>query len=170
MPLSDDMKRAIANGNFDELQRLEDEKDIDAATNHAQNTDTKLASGTADEVTAAEIREAIDTGLSGISGYSGKSGYSGTSTSGYSGYSGTNGASGYSGTNGTNGTSGYSGYSGAMGISGYSGAKGAEGDQGTSGYSGKSGMNGTPAGATGNFTTFDGKVVGVVNGLITSIV
>lgn len=134
--LPDDVKRAIDNGNFDELAKLINEGELPEPTDHGQNTDIKLASGTANECTAADIRQKLDEeALSGYSGYSGQNG-----ASGYSGIDGLDGDSGYSGEKGEKGDSGYSG---AEGISGYSGEKGDQGDQGTSGYSGMSGQDGS---------------------------
>jgi hypothetical protein len=160
--LPDDVKQAIANGNFDELARLTQEGQLAEPTDHTQNSDIKLASGTADECTASDIRDMLDAGgNSGYSGYSGQDGADGAS--GLNGADGEDGASGYSGAEGVEGASGYSGQDGA---SGYSGEKGDQGDQGTSGYSGFSGQNNglpTPPGSDGvyNLSVVDGTATWV---------
>jgi hypothetical protein len=61
------------------------------------------------------------------------------------------------------------GDTGATGPQGVAGAQGAKGDTGETGAQGPAGATYLPSGATGSFTTADGKTVTVANGLITSI-
>jgi hypothetical protein len=88
------------------------------------------------------------TGYSGNTGYTGPTGYTGRT--GYTGYTGYTGGTGYTGYTGRTGYTGYTGYTGTTGFTGYTGP--------------------SPSGASGSFTTTDGKTVTVVNGLITTIV
>jgi len=123
--------------------------DIDDSVSkkHTQGTDQGLDISGVHEVSAEEIRDFIDTGLTtgptGPTGAKGATGAQGAKGStGAQGAKGATGATGPQGATGATGAQGVTGAKGATGAQGVTGAKGATGAQGAKGSTGAQGVTG----------------------------